>query len=130
MKAALNSLWSLVSTEEEDLALEEEKLEEEYDFSPPIRTPTKKVRLVETEVSRSTRLKIRNRGFKSTGCNKVNCIGCCSKPPVLSPAVMRNLGQEFAQIDPELLTDEKLMKKGSCTHRSKEDCGLVSFILE
>jgi DNA-binding protein H-NS len=24
---------------------------------------------------------------------------------------MRNLGQELAQIDPELLTDEKLMKK-------------------
>lgn len=105
------SLWSKVSTKEEDLALEEEKLEEESDFSSPTRTPAEKVRLVETEVRRSTRLKIRNRGFKSTSCNKVNCIGCCNEPPTLSPAVMRNLGQELAQIDPELLTDEKLMKK-------------------
>lgn len=38
-------------------------------------------------------------------------LGCFSKPPILSTSVIRNLGKELAQIDPDLLTDESLLKK-------------------
>ncbi|KAG0552859.1 hypothetical protein BDA96_01G544200 [Sorghum bicolor] len=90
---------------------EEEALDEEVENQTPAKPKAGKVRLVETEVRRSSRLKVRNKGFKSTGCTKINCVGCSNKPPTLSIAVIRNLGKELAQIDPELLTDDNLMKK-------------------
>jgi hypothetical protein len=73
------------------------------------------VRLVETDVRRSSRLKVRNKGFKSTVCTKANCVACSSKPPTLSTSAVRNLGKELAQIDPDLLTDDSLMKKKETT---------------
>jgi hypothetical protein len=47
-------------------------------------------------------------------------LGCCSKPPILSTSVIRNLGKELAQIDPDLLTDESLLKKETTLIGSKK----------
>ena len=56
-------------------------------------------------------MKIRNKGFKQTSYGKANCLGCTSKPPIIPTSVIRNLGSELAQIDPELLSEDNLMKK-------------------
>lgn len=37
-------------------------------------------------------------------------MGCSSKPPTLSTLAIRNLGKEFCQLDPELLSDDNLLK--------------------
>lgn len=70
-----------------------------------------KEHLVDSDRRRSNRLKIRNKGFKQSPCGKANCVGCSSKPPTLSNSIIRNLGKELCQIDPELLSDEILLKK-------------------
>jgi len=83
--------------------------------SPKKQSSSRKARarevLVDSDVRRSTRLKIRNKGFKQTSCGKANCLGCTSKPPIIPTSVIRNLGSELAQIDPELLSEDNLMKK-------------------
>lgn len=96
--------------EEDDHYLQEEQLYLNLDSSPQksprssskSRKTRRKEYLVESNVKRSSRLKIRNRGFKQSPCGKANCIGY-SKPPILSTSVIRNLRQELAQIDPKLL---------------------------
>lgn len=66
---------------------------------------------METEVRRSNSLKVRNKGFKTSSCAKVSCLGCSSKPPIIPNSVIRNLGLELCQIDPNHLSDELLSKK-------------------
>jgi hypothetical protein len=52
-----------------------------------------------------------NKGFKPSICKDKHCIGCVTKPPLISAAVVRKLGSTFYQIDPKHLSDEKLLSK-------------------
>ena len=95
--------WHPISTEEEeDIDVEKDELmEEDLDqqeemseknrvtsqlLSPQKSTRAKKSKtcMVETKI-RSTRLKIRNKGFKTSSCGKVNCLGYSSRPPPCQP---------------------------------------------
>ena len=96
--------WHPISAEEEeDIDVEKDELmEEDLDqqeemseknrvtsqlLSPQKSTRAKKSKtcLVETEIRRCTRLKIRNKGFKTSSCGKVNCLGYSSRPPPCQP---------------------------------------------
>lgn len=60
-------------------------------------------------------MKIRNKGFKTSSCGKVSCLGCSIKPP--SPSLVQ------CQIDPSELTDEIVSQKkdvGTIGSRKKE----------
>jgi hypothetical protein len=108
LSCARLSNWSAITAEEEMT------VEENFQSSPKTDSARRKGKekeyLVETYVRRSTRLKVRNKGFKATSCQKVGCLGCSSKPPTLSTSAIRNLGKEFCQLDPELLSDDNLLK--------------------
>jgi len=82
--------------------------------SPKKQSSSRKARarevLVDSDVRRSTRLKIRNKGFKQTSCGKANCLCCTSRPPIIPTSIIRNLESELAQIDPKLLSEDNLMK--------------------
>lgn len=112
--------WSPLSAEEEEIVEADMEVDPSqfYKMEEQIQekvTPNKnkkaRILLVETEVRRSNRLKIRNKGFKTSSCGKASCLGCLSKPPTLSTDVNRNLGTELCQMDPNELTDEILLKK-------------------
>lgn len=109
--------WSPISVEEdaidEDMEEEPFQLNEipEMNQSTPKKAKKAKIHLVETKVRRSNRLKIRNKGFKTNSCGKVNYLGCATKPPTISTSMIRNLGAELCQIDPDELTDEILLRK-------------------
>ena len=64
-------------------------------------------------VRRSMRLKLINKGFKSspTSCKDKNCLGCAAKPPTISPKVIRNLVASFCGINPVDLTPTIKKKK-------------------
>lgn len=116
--------------DENEIAVEEEnepsKKMTNKEWSPQSITKSKKAKscLVETEVRRSNRLKVRNKGFKTSSCGKVSCLGCSSKPPIIPNSVIRNLGSELCQIDPSQLSDELLSKKkdaGTIGPKKKKD---------
>lgn len=111
--------WSPISVEEEEEAIDEDMEEEPFQLneipemnqSTPKKAKKAKIHLVETKVKRSNRLRIRNKGFKTNSYGKVNCLGCATKPPTISTSMIRNLGAELCQIDPDELTDEILLRK-------------------
>lgn len=83
--------WAPISVEEEEDLDDENKedLEEEKDLSdelpsqevsprPLTKARNAKVFFVETELRRSNRRKIRNKGFKTSSCGKVSYLGCSS----------------------------------------------------
>lgn len=51
------------------------------------------------ELRRSRRVTSHNKGFRNSGCNDKNCIGCSANPPHLSQEVIRNLGEAFCKVD-------------------------------
>nr|TKW40005.1 hypothetical protein SEVIR_1G217300v2 [Setaria viridis] len=51
------------------------------------------------ELRRSKRVTSHNKGFRNSGCNDKNCIGCSANPPHLSQEVIRNLGEAFCKVD-------------------------------
>lgn len=67
----------------------------------------------EADLRRSDRLHNISKGFKSPICQNRNCLGCTSIPPLLSPSVVRDLGASFCNVNPDLLTDDKLGAKPS-----------------
>lgn len=67
--------------------------------------------LSKADVRRSQRLKLINKGFKSSSYKDKICLGCSSTPPTISPKVIRNLGASFCGIDPNELTTSKLNAK-------------------
>lgn len=71
----------------------------------------KKLVVSEFEVRRSERLHILNKGFKPSVCKDKNCLGYVTKPPLISPSVVHDLGTSFCKMDPNKLTDEKLHAK-------------------
>lgn len=65
----------------------------------------------ESQVRRSSRLHSQNKGFKPSLCKDKSCLGCETKPPLISAAVVQGLGASFCKVDPKSLTDEKLLSK-------------------
>ena len=75
------------------------------------RTPAKRtVPLVDTKVRRSDRQKSNSNGLKSPSCPIMNCFYYKPSPPTLPPKAIRNLGVQFCGMEPDDLTDDKLMK--------------------
>lgn len=62
------------------------------------------------EVRCSLRIKKLHKGFKNSSCKDMNCLGCNSSPPEISPSIIRDLGAFFYNINPEL-THAKLHAK-------------------
>jgi hypothetical protein len=73
----------------------------------------KRIVISESEVRRSERLHSFNKGFKPSSCKNKNCLGCATKPPLISSAVVRDLGASFCKVDPAILTNEHLIAKPS-----------------
>ncbi|CAL5096288.1 unnamed protein product [Urochloa decumbens] len=67
--------------------------------------------LIDTDLRRSDRKKQALKGFKHHTCLDKECLGCSSKPPAISPSIIKNLGGTFCRIDPTKLTEEALGKK-------------------
>lgn len=65
----------------------------------------------ESEVRRISRLHELNKGFKPSTCKDKNCVGCATKPPLISSSVIRELGTTFCKISPSELTEQQLMAK-------------------
>jgi len=72
------------------------------------RTAKGKAVISEDDLRRSLRLKKVNKGFKTSACKDKNCLGCSVYPPTISPAIIRNLGASFCNINPEDLSNENL----------------------
>jgi len=64
--------------------------------------------IVDSQVRRSDRIKLVNKGFKNSGCTDRRCTSC--NPPTLSNNVIRNLGSQFCSMDQEDLSDSNLMR--------------------
>nr|CAB3456454.1 unnamed protein product [Digitaria exilis] len=60
---------------------------------------------------RSIRQKGQKKGYRHKSCLDKHCVACESKPPTISPLVIKNLGASFCDIDPAKLTDQALSKK-------------------
>ncbi|CAL4899272.1 unnamed protein product [Urochloa decumbens] len=71
--------------------------------------------VVDTDLRRSDRNRQQQKGFKHASCIDKSCLGCNSKPPTISPSLIKNLGASFCKIDPAKLTDEMLGKKRKAT---------------
>jgi hypothetical protein len=67
-------------------------------------TKKKQPIMVETEVIRSARLRVKARGFKN--CSRIGkkC-SCCARvsPPSISHKIIKKLGDEFCKVDPSKL---------------------------
>jgi hypothetical protein len=74
----------------------------------PKKRKQRQINLVDTELRRSLRIKAHNTGFKASGCEKKNCLGCDIDPPHLSSRVIRNLGSNFCKMDLAQLFDATL----------------------
>ncbi|CAL5036004.1 unnamed protein product [Urochloa decumbens] len=68
--------------------------------------------VVDSDLRRSERKKKQNRGLKHETCPDKDCLSCVSKPPIIPPSVIRNLGESFCKVDLAKLTVEALGKKG------------------
>jgi hypothetical protein len=79
--------------------------------SPHKKKINKKIVVVETQVRRSPIFKDLKKGFKGPQCKDKACLDCNASPPSLSANTIRRLGVNLCNIDPALLTDEKLNKK-------------------
>lgn len=91
----------------------------------------KKTIILESEVRCSERLYSLNKGFKPSICLDRSCLGCGTKPPLISSSVVRDLGVNFCNMDPKKLIDEKLLTKPGAkkaiskpkTTRAKKNAG-------
>ncbi|CAL5032120.1 unnamed protein product [Urochloa decumbens] len=69
--------------------------------------------LVDTDVRRSARKQDQLKGYKHNKdtCTSKTCLGCSKEPPILSPTVIKNLGETFCKIDSDQLNEKALLKK-------------------
>lgn len=65
----------------------------------------------ESEVRRSPRIKKTSDGSKPSGCPNRRCLACSPSPPTLSTKVIKNLGMQLCDMNPESLKDEVLKKR-------------------
>ena len=66
---------------------------------------------MDSQVRRSERIKLVNKGFKNSECTDRRCTSC--NPPTLSNKVIRSLGSQFCSLDQEELSENDLMKGGN-----------------
>jgi hypothetical protein len=71
----------------------------------------KRTPLVVTEVGRSLRLQSTYSESKPSRYSDKRCIACFPSPPTLSPKLIKNLGVQLCEMDPELLEEEVLKKE-------------------
>ncbi|CAN6336653.1 unnamed protein product [Urochloa humidicola] len=67
--------------------------------------------VVDTDLRRSDRQRRQFKGFKHSNCLDKDCLGCNSKPPTISPSLIKNLGASFCKVDQAKLTIDALAKK-------------------
>ncbi|CAN6193535.1 unnamed protein product [Urochloa humidicola] len=86
--------------------------------------------IVDTEVRRSIRKKEHHKGYKHNmaTCDKQNCLGCVKGPPILSPSVIKNLGESFCKIESDKLTEKALTKKRKVAAPSGKAPGKVKIV--
>lgn len=83
---------------------------------PQDNAPAKKGRekkrpvIVKSDVRRSPRMTKNKNGFKDQVCKDRNCLGCNSKPPLLSSTAIRKLSSSMCYVEASLVTDEALNK--------------------
>ncbi|KAF8765330.1 hypothetical protein HU200_008706 [Digitaria exilis] len=82
-------------------------------WSKDLLTKAGKPKISENDPSlrRSCRQKGQNKGFKGTVCKDKQCFACDSRPPNISPSIIKNLRASFCDIDPENLSQQALNKK-------------------
>lgn len=80
----------------------------------------KRAPVVESEVRRSPRLKIMYNGSKPSICFDKKWLACSPSPPTLSSKLIRNLGTQFCEMNPELLEDAVLKKEKKSQPVSKK----------
>lgn len=66
--------------------------------------------LVETQVRRSGRLKIKN-NFKGDSCADRRCFTSSTTPPIVSTKVIRRLHEQFCKVKVDKVLEENLTKK-------------------
>lgn len=71
----------------------------------------KRAHIMESEVRRSPRLQKVNNGSKPSGCPDRKCLACSPSTPTLSTKVIKNLGVQLCNMNPESLKDEVLKKR-------------------
>ncbi|CAO2168713.1 unnamed protein product [Urochloa humidicola] len=71
--------------------------------------------VVDSNIRRSDRKKQQQKGFKHNTCLDKNCLGCNSRPPIISPSLIKNLGILFCKIDASKLNIDGLSKKKKAT---------------
>ena len=64
-----------------------------------------------SDVRRSQRIKLQDKGFKHSSCSQKNCLACSADPPILLKKVIRNLGESFCKMDVKDLSNENLSRK-------------------
>ena len=79
--------------------------------APKGKTSKGRTPLVDNEVRRSPRIKLNNKGSKPSGCLDKRFLACSPSPPTLSAKVIRNLGMQFCDMNPESLEDDVVKKK-------------------
>ncbi|CAN6283724.1 unnamed protein product [Urochloa humidicola] len=79
--------------------------------------------IVDTEVRRSPRMKKLKKGYRNAACSERACLGCEVSPPLISPAVIRNLGTAFCKLEADKLTANALRtKRKAGTIKRLEGC--------
>lgn len=57
-----------------------------------------KLPLIESEVRRSERIQLLNKGYKRNLCLDRNCMPCNANPPIVASKIVRNLSASFCKI--------------------------------
>jgi hypothetical protein len=90
---------------------EKETLTVESTPAVTVKGKGKRTPLVVTEVGRSLRLQSTYSESKPSRYSDKRCIACFPSPPTLSPKLIKNLGVQLCEMDPELLEEEVLKKE-------------------
>lgn len=90
-------------------------MEHDHSVSPQSKKRTRKPKtqslVVVSEVRRSSRVREKCNGFKTSQCKVANCLGCSVKPPIMTAELLKNIGSNLCQIPLDQLNEESLTKK-------------------
>lgn len=93
-----------------------------------IRKPKSQSPIVESEVRRSSRVRERCNGFKTSQCKVANYLGCSMKPPNMTADLLKKIGSSICQILLNQLEEEEAlsMKKKIGSVGNKKSIGKPS----
>ena len=83
------------------------------------RKPKTQSLVVDFEVRRSSRVREKFNGFKPSGCELANCLGCNLEPPTLSLDTLQNIGTKMCQLSTEEVEEATLSRKKKAKPISK-----------